>query len=137
MDKYEWDVIEARRKDGLILTTLWKAENDKPIDIHWNKDEVEGTCYPEYIPSGKSWRTHEIDSRPVPHFTTDRNACALVLDKIEKMGDDRIFRFLDEFRKWCDITVAGDDLRQAAWFGMRALPNLICYAAVKAVEEVP
>jgi len=131
MNKAEWDAMERRRKDGLTLTTFWRAEKGKPIDIHWNDDPEFNTCYPEYIPSGKPWKTHgECDAIRVPHFTTDRNACALVLDEIMDREDyELVSRFDINFFKesgacfggWHDIDT------------LRVSPDLICYCAVKAV----
>lgn len=34
--------------------------------------------YPEYIPSGKPWRTHQIDAKYIPHFSTDPSASYLL-----------------------------------------------------------
>lgn len=34
---------------------------------------------PMYIPSGKPWRTHEIDSRPIPRFTEYLDACIVLI----------------------------------------------------------
>ncbi|MFA5306512.1 MAG: hypothetical protein WC365_03620 [Candidatus Babeliales bacterium] len=31
--------------------------------------------YPCFILSGKPWRTHRIDARPIPHFSTDPTGC--------------------------------------------------------------
>lgn len=44
-----------------------------------------GKEYPEYIPSGKPWRTHQVDAKPMPHFTTSPDACyCLKLKMAEK-----------------------------------------------------
>lgn len=37
--------------------------------IHY-QDWDEGRDHPYYIPSGKPWRTHQIDAKPVPCFAT-------------------------------------------------------------------
>ena len=34
----------------------------------WDEDKIS----PHYIPSGKPWRTHQIDSRPLPRVSTDK-----------------------------------------------------------------
>jgi len=40
---------------------------------------------PEYIPSGKPWRTHQIDAKPIPHFSASPDAnYALKLKMAEK-----------------------------------------------------
>lgn len=33
---------------------------------HWDEERM----HPYYIPSGKPWRTHQIDAKPVPCFAT-------------------------------------------------------------------
>ena len=108
MDKAEWDGMDSQEKDALVAEKVFGIGR-------------------EIIKASFNW--------PPKPFTADRNACALVLDEIERRGNNMIFRFLDEFRKICDISVAGDDLRQAAWFGIRANADLLCCCAVKAVED--
>ena len=41
----------------------------------WDSDK----SWPMYIPSGKPWRTHQIDARPVPQFTASLDACFKLL----------------------------------------------------------
>ena len=55
--------------------------------LHYN-DWDEERQFPYFIPSGKPWRTHKIDSRPVPNFPEDLNACfkwlvPKLIDKVE------------------------------------------------------
>lgn len=42
-----------------------------------------GPDWPYYIPSGKPWRTHSIDNRPLPHFSRDPAAAMTILDRAE------------------------------------------------------
>ncbi len=42
--------------------------------------------WPEYIPSGKPWRTHQIDARPIPHFSTEPSAAYLLKLEVAKRG---------------------------------------------------
>ena len=135
MNKAEWDVMQCRRKDGLVLTVLWRSENGKPIDIHWNGDPEMDTAYPEYIPSGKPWKTHgECDAVSVPCFTTDRNACALVLDKIVERNLS--IEFIDAMTDESDPPLLGAGERANLFYGILVDPDTICYCAVKAVEEL-
>jgi len=131
MKKVEWDAMEARRKDGLVLTTLWTAENGKPIDIRWHESDDE-IFYGEYIRSGRPWETHEIEAIQVPWFVADRNACALVLDEIERRG--AWVEFMDAFTDEDHQCVGSAGERFALRIGMTADPDTICYAAVRAVE---
>ena len=140
MTKAEWDAMEARKRDGLVLTALWKAENGKPIGIKWHGDDE--IFYGEYIPSGKPWKTHSIDAVHVPRFTTDRNACALVLDEIGKLGN--VFEFMGALIPLCPSAEHAlscpPDRRERLWGWwvlLNAAPDTICYAALKAVEDEP
>ena len=40
--------------------------------------------FPYYIPSGKPWRTHQIDSRPLPRFARFLDAQKPLWDKASK-----------------------------------------------------
>ena len=120
MNKAEWDAMGPRQRDEVVALNL----------MGWQRSVLQN-IYAQLRPPGSDECTIDM----APHYTTDRNACALVLDEIEKLGDDTILRFLDVFKKWCDITQARGDSRQAAWFGMRAHPNLICFCAVQAVPD--
>lgn len=46
----------------------------------WDTDKE----YPEYIPSGKPWRTHQIDAKPIPHFSTNPDAAYVLKLKMAK-----------------------------------------------------
>jgi len=120
MNKAGWDKLKAFEKNCLVSSRVF---------------EVQAGCVEEMGKPVMYWVNGEGRQEVLPNFTADRNACALVLDELEKLGDDTIFRFLDVFKKRCDITQARGDLRQAAWFGMRAQSDLICYCAVKSVTD--
>lgn len=56
---------EGQRADDLrALFTLFGVTKA----YVWDYDEA--GAWPEYIPSGKPWRTHRIDAQSVPHFHT-------------------------------------------------------------------
>ena len=42
--------------------------------------------FPYYIPSGKPWRTHKIDSKPVPKFTRSLDAQKPLWEKLHEEG---------------------------------------------------
>lgn len=42
--------------------------------VYYGEWDTDKSC-PEYIPSGKPWRTHQIDAKPIPHFLTNPEAC--------------------------------------------------------------
>ena len=66
----------------------------------WDTDK----SYPLYIPSGKPWRTHQIDAARVPDFTQSLNACfKLLLPKItqlygEQIRDKLLHQWIDELK---------------------------------------
>ena len=132
MTKAEWDAMEQEKRNGLVLTTLWKAENGKPIDIRWSEEDGQ-IFYGEYIPSGKPWKTHEISAIYVPRFTTDRNACALVLDEADLPV---LLLHLLAVTGETDVDISGRAGTKAMCNLLRADPDTICYCAVKAVEDV-
>jgi len=130
--KAKWDKMNTWQKNALVLTTLWKAENGKPIDIKWHRDSDE-VFYGEYMRAGKPWKTHEIDAAVVPSFTTDRNACALVLDEIERR--DLLPSFINNLMSILGLFY-DDYLREAlSTILIDTTPNIVCYCAVKAVED--
>jgi len=129
MTKTEWDGMGEGEKDALVAETVMKwtlcSVSDPSGVVNC------GDPFDNWVDADGGGMYEPRDFLP----TTDRNACALVLDEIERRGDNVIFRFLNIFRMWCDITVAGADHRQAAWFGMRADADLLCRCAVKVVED--
>lgn len=53
-------------------------------------DWIEGKTYggesPMYIPSGKPWKTHSIDAKPLPQCTQNIAAAFQAVDKLIEMG---------------------------------------------------
>lgn len=78
---HEWeagrqlDAEIARRVFG--IKRLYGSEG-KP----WQADDP----WPLYIPSGKPWRTHHLDSRPLPRFSSDMDAAMLIFDRLVDLG---------------------------------------------------
>jgi hypothetical protein len=60
----------SRELDIKILTAVYGIKESK---IHYGEEDTNKE-WPEFIPSGKPWRTHQIDARPVPYFSTDASA---------------------------------------------------------------
>jgi hypothetical protein len=60
----------SRELDIKILMAVYGIKNSK---IHYSEEDTNKE-WPEFIPSGKPWRTHQIDARPVPYFSTDASA---------------------------------------------------------------
>ena len=70
----------------------------------------------------------------LPDYTTDRNACALVVDEISKQK--RWHSFSSNMQKQLGIVDDGPPLWSVIWIALRADPDLICYCAVEA-SDVP
>ena len=69
-----------REKDIEILKKLFGAKK-----IYYAGWDLENE-FPEYIPSGKPWRTHKIDARPVPYFNTNIGQAFGVVEKMDEDG---------------------------------------------------
>ena len=84
MNKDEIMKIEAGKElDVLILQRFFGVKK-----IYYMDDEGSvsnsPTNSPYYIPSGKPWRTHRIDSRYVPYFSTDVSEAWRVVVKMSE-----------------------------------------------------
>ncbi len=62
------DIRAGRELDLVIADKIFGIRK-----IHYSEWDTKHE-YPEYIPSGKLWRTHQIDAKPIPHFSTSPNA---------------------------------------------------------------
>jgi len=118
MNKAEWDAMKRRDKDAIVAETVmgWMKLNE-----------------PEFLPPDQEmdWCNSNGYATVLPMFTTDRNACVLVLDEVEKRGlKHRILHVMNEADR--PVGEFGD-----MWFGFRVDPGTICYCAIKAVEDEP
>lgn len=74
---------ELRQLDVKLATELLGIK--KVYYSDWDEDKMS----PEYIPSGKPWRTHQIDARPIPCFTLSLDACVgYLVPKIRETHND-------------------------------------------------
>ena len=124
LTKAEWDAMEPLDKHFMILEKVFG----------WPAEVIEGTS--KHI--GTSAKSGLI--RPPRAFTTDRNACALVLDEIERRG------LIGPFMKATDETDGlkiGDvtrenyraRLQELLWLCFKCDSDTICYCVLKAVED--
>jgi len=145
MDKAKWDVMEARDKDGLIAERLfgfcWRVLDVAPFSSM--KDDLgkrflcqsyTASDYPEA--KGSEEKSSEWD-RFFSNYTTDRNACALVLDEIVQL--DKGWTYLWHLMEILLNGEHGLDFEESG--GLDALmaihivdPDMICYCAVEATE---
>lgn len=86
-----------------------------------------------YIPSGKPWRTHQIDARPVPEFSTDIGAAWLVVEAMQKPG---VFQAFHD--AMAEISNRGRSVNYTPEYGIfkksaSAAAELICRSALNAL----
>jgi len=122
MTKIEWDALTEDAVNSMCAVTV----------LGWHKqDEINGKQ--TWWLDGNDQPT-ELLSTFQP--TTDRNACALVLDEIEKRGlmDNLVYGSVTDpwIAPWLGSEIGGEVDIGAA---LRADPDTICYCAVKAVED--
>jgi len=82
---------EKRELDVKLATHFWGIK--KIYYGEWDEDK----SWPLYIPSGKPWRTHKIDAKPIPRFTDSLDACfqllvpkLMELNKGATVGQDKV-----------------------------------------------
>ena len=146
MNKAEWDKLDSREKDQLVWDCFpeiapssddWVLSNDNG-ETGFDFFDTEA----EAIQALKSYVRHTslkdatvVHWRHCKNFTTDRNACALVMDEIEKRG--LIIECANELDDEVDTNFIVDEwqeLMAAAWKFLRADPDTLCYCAIKALE---
>jgi len=118
MNKTWWDEMVPRQRDEVIALNL----------MGWQPSVLQN-IYAQLRPPGADECTVDM----APHYTTDRNACALVLDEIAKKKLWQTFSM--NMQKHLGIPDNGPDIWVAIWCANRADPDTICYCAIKAVES--
>ena len=129
MDKAEWDAMEQRARDALIAEKVMHLEvYNKSGKVLWGRPKI-GSAHQEMNP-----REHDEDFGPkeIKEFTTDRNACALVLDKADL---PILLAHLLAVTGETDVDISGRAGTKAMCNLLRADPDTICYCALKAVED--
>ena len=129
MTKTEWDGMELRDKNVLVAEKVmgWIRLEEPVVGLfYWAVGHSANRDY--------EWRDADgdLNNPDLTRFTTDRNACALVLDEIEKRG------WWSSYTNRCMYELGikhGADRWSAFWGGLRADPDTICYCAVKAAED--
>ena len=92
--------------------------------------------FPYYIPSGKPWRTHQIDAKPLPRFSGDISDAWPVLERLIERGlTEDFFNTLQAV-----VGITG----RPAWEHLRIIgivissgkfPEAICHAALLTMKE--
>ena len=123
MDKPEWDAMEREGKHLMILEKVFGYPTE--MTDTYREDAKHGPGRGIF--------------QPPRNYTTDRNACALVLDVIEKRGLRD--RWMFEVYEWGEEVDAEEPDRYSSdananrWAFVRLDPDMICYCAIKAVED--
>ena len=130
MNKAEWNVLSTNEKNILV------AKNVMGLTVFEFEPGTNSRLFCAVPPE-------EIDNPEyfdefLKRYTTDRNACALVLDEIEKLGRESV----DSVLRIIGMDCAREARRVIDGWGwsfnwnlLRANPDIIWYCAVKAVEN--
>ena len=120
---------ESERNAEALMLLCPKAK------IHYGDWDTDHS-YGEFIPSGKPWKTHAIDAKPVPNFRTDRNATDMLLAEVERRGKRDAFDY--------ELGCHSDDVYHAIRSGsghagsalgiLRIDPSLLTWACVEACK---
>jgi len=145
MNKAEWDKLDSREKDQLVWDCFPEIA---PSSDDWVLSSDNGETgfdffdtEAEAIQALKSYVRHTslkdatvVHWRHCKNFTTDRNACALVLDQLEER--DMEFVFARILTNELNIMATGglNDFAISVLRTLNADPDLICYCAIKAIE---
>lgn len=100
----------------------------KPSEFKSANDAFWGSEEPSFIPSGKSPRTHMIDARPVPYFSSQIEAAMQVEDRIVELGKqtDYVFALGEIIEREKDSPAGVFDYAHAT-------PRQRCLAALSAI----
>jgi hypothetical protein len=100
--------------------------------IHYEEWDIDKQ-FPMYIPSGKPWRTHQIDARPIPNFTSSMDTCIKWIVPILKQ--DGVFTILfDYITNGVHCSLLGDEKVSVEIGETESLA--FCLAAIKYFSEV-
>jgi len=121
MNKAEWDAMCQEDRDGMTAEAVmnWRLCEVEEITGRWqwrdSEDQLQG---------------HRKSFQP----TTDRNACALVLDEVDL---PILLTHLLAVTGETDIDISGRAGTKAMCNLLRADTDTICYCAIKAASDVP
>ena len=131
MNKAEWDAMESRQRDEVVALNL----------MGWRKSVLQN-IHAQLRPPGAD----ECTIAMAPHYTTDRNACALVLEKL-RADQGSWARFCDLMIMCAEVwditsraeeggsTLNAGNIYEALGCWLCADPDFICYCTVKAVTD--
>ena len=157
--KAEWDAMKSNERNAIVAHTIlkppifvsgnplnegrfleWWNQTGKP-ELYVCADSEDGT-FSSYGDKKVLAQAHWNWNGGVPFHcptsrmfspTTDRNACALVLDEIASLNLS--IEFIDAITDESDPPLCGAGERANLFYGILVDPDTICYCAVKAVEN--
>lgn len=113
----ELDLKLAAAMDIQVYYHDWDAEREMPV----------------YIPSGKPWKTHSLEAKPLPNFHSAYGAAFGLLDMFKELTGFKLERGIAEWW-WCGIAFASGVSAKGA--GPTA-PIAICHAVLEGLEFYP
>lgn len=122
----ELDALIARQVFG--VTKIFYPRNYKSGEDVWGSVND-----PHFIKSGKSPRTHMIDAKPVPYFSTDIAAAMEVVEKLRTAGWSfacTLYEGKLPYASFCKLTAASSRNAEA-----KSLPEAICLAALQTTKQ--
>ena len=140
MNKKEWNAMNQREKDGLIaerfMDLSWRVQ-DVASFSSMEKDLGKRFLCPSFTESdyseakGGEEKSSEWD-RFFDNYTTDRNACYFVLNKVDLPV--LLTHFLSVTGE-TDVDISGRAGTKAMCNLLLADPDTICYCAIRAAEN--
>jgi hypothetical protein len=102
------------------------------IDIYYNDWDTRHEI-PLYIPSGKSWKTHSMEARPLPSYHKNYGSAFSLLDIFKNMAGFKLERGFTEWW-WCGIEfITGLSAKGEG----KTAPIAICNAVLSGLEIYP
>jgi len=146
MNKADWDSRDSREKDQLVWDCFpeiapssddWVLSNDGG-ETGFDFFDTEAEAIQDlsgYVEHASLKDATVVHWRHCQEFTTDRNACALVLNEIDRQTPGCIARFVGLLAADIDMCLGMHPWEEGVYAGALADPDLICYCAIKSVEE--
>ena len=122
MTKAEWDAMCQENRDTLVAEKVMKWR------LRYVTDDIMKESFYNWVDEKNVGQDRPDEFCP----TTDRNACAFVLDEIKRRRD--LADFLIQIAIELKLPSNGDEMTYI-YSGLSADPDTICYCAVKAVED--
>jgi len=88
---------------------------------------------PLHIPSGKPWKTHSLEAKPLPNFHNNYGAAFSLLDLFKEMTAFKLERGISEWW-WCGIAFS---IGVSAKGEGKTAPLAICNAALAGLSIFP